>query len=311
MEALARSGIAEVGIVADASSEVAREAAGAVGCDHACASLDEVLEANIDGVVIATPSALHAEQAIAALERGVAVFCQKPLARTEAETAAVIAAAERANRLLGVDLSYRFVRAVEAVRRTVRSGSIGDVFAVDLTFHNAYGPDKPWFTNPELSGGGCLIDLGTHLIDLALHALEWPEVRHVGSRLFASGRELSSVDDVVEDYATAELQLDGRSMRLACSWFLAAGADAVIEVTFYGTDGSASVRNVDGSFYDFRAELARGTTTQVLVEPPDDWGGRAAVAWARRLAAGEGFDPEVRGSLIVARTIDRIYGRSS
>jgi predicted dehydrogenase len=48
------------------------------------------------------------------------------------------------------------------------------VFAVDLVFHNAYGPDKPWFYDPELSGGGCVMDLGVHLVDLALWSLDFP-----------------------------------------------------------------------------------------------------------------------------------------
>jgi predicted dehydrogenase len=49
------------------------------------------------------------------------------------------------------------------------------VRAVDLTFHNAYGPDKPWFYDPAQSGGGCVMDLGVHLVDLALWTLGWPK----------------------------------------------------------------------------------------------------------------------------------------
>jgi predicted dehydrogenase len=101
--------------------------------------------------VIATPSALHAEQAIAALDRGLAVFCQKPLGRDASETRAVVEAARRADRLLGVDLSYRYTRAAAALRDEVRSGALGEVYAVDLVFHNAYGPDKPWFYDRRLA----------------------------------------------------------------------------------------------------------------------------------------------------------------
>jgi hypothetical protein len=97
--------------------------------------------------------------------------------------------------------------------------------------------------------------------------------------------------------------------RLACSWRLQAGRQAVIEATFYGEHGGASLRNVDGSFYDFEAHHLRGTTSELLVSPPDDWGGRAAAAWAERLAQDRGFDPEAERLVDVARTIDRIYGR--
>src|SRR3954471_22649247 len=115
LEALVRSGIADVAAVADPVDANAAAATQLVACRRA-SSLDELLEQQLDGLVIATPSALHAEQASAALERGVAVFCQKPLARTAAETASVVELARSANQLLAVDLSYRFVEAARQVR---------------------------------------------------------------------------------------------------------------------------------------------------------------------------------------------------
>jgi predicted dehydrogenase len=83
----------------------------------------------------------------------------------------------------------------------------------------------------------------------------------------------------------------------------------VISAAFYGTDGGAALRNVDGSFYDFTAERYRGTATETLAAAPDAWGGRAAADWARRLAAGERFDPAAERLVDVARALDRIYGR--
>src|SRR5947199_289519 len=82
---------------------------------------------------------------IRALKRGAAVFCQKPLGRTAAEARAVIDAARAADRLLCVDLSYRFTDGMRRIRELVRAGALGRVYAVDLVFHNAYGPDKAWF----------------------------------------------------------------------------------------------------------------------------------------------------------------------
>ena len=285
LEAIERANVAEVAAVCDPA------------VDGALGSLDELLAAPLDGIVIATPSGLHAEQAIAALEAGLAVFCQKPLARTAAEAARVVDAARRADRLLQVDLSYRHVEAFRRAVELVAAGGIGDVVAADLVFHNAYGPDKPWFYDPELSGGGCVIDLGIHLVDLAQWALDRRESDDVHARL---------VGEPVEGYAVAQLD----EVRLACSWNLHAGRDAVIEASFYGSDGAVSVTNVDGSFYDFRAERFRGTKRESLVEPPDDWMGRAAVAWAERVAAGErGFDEKAERLVDLHRTIDRIYGR--
>jgi len=289
LEALERSGVAEIGAVADPALPEALD------------RLDELLQEELDGIVIATPSALHAAQAEAALERGLAVFCQKPLGRSAGEVKRVVEVARRADRLLGVDLSYRHVQAVRAVVEAVRSGQLGEVFAGDLVFHNAYGPDKDWFYDRELSGGGCVIDLGLHLVDVALWALG-DEVTHVSSRLRG---------EPVEQFAVAQLDLlGGAVVRVACSWNLQAGQDCVFEASFYGTEGSASARNVDGSFYAFRAEVARDGTRTSLAEPPDDWGGRALVEWAQHLAVDGRFDPRAAQHVRVAEVLDAIYGRA-
>jgi predicted dehydrogenase len=264
--------------------------------EGAVEGFEELLERDLDAVVIATPSALHAEQAVQALERGLAVFCQKPLGRTEEETRSVVEAARAADRLLAVDLSYRWTEAMRTIRELVRGGELGEVFAADLVFHNAYGPDKQWFYDAELSGGGCVIDLGIHLVDLALWTLDLDRFERVESHVVGSP---------VEHFAIAQLD----HVRIACSWNLHAGRDCVLEARFHGTKAGAALRNLDGSFYDFRAELYRGREVQVLADPPDEWGGRAIRDWAGKLAAGAGFDPEAERLVEVARTIDRIYGR--
>jgi predicted dehydrogenase len=282
LEAIERAGVAEVAAVADPAIADALD------------SLDELFVEELDGIVIATPSALHAEQAIAALERGIPVFCQKPLGRTADEVRRIVDAARRSDVLLGVDLSYREAEAFRVARRAV--ASIGEIFAADLVFHNAYGPQNAWSYNPALGGGGCLIDLGVHLVDLAVWFLELAPT-DVHSRL---------VGAPVEHWATAELD----HVRLACSWNLPAGQEAVIRATFYGTDGGVEVRNVAGSFYDFTCERLFGTKRETLAAPPDNWPGRAAVLWAERLARGDRFDEaEAQQHVRVAEIIDRIYAR--
>lgn len=310
MEAIAADGAAEVAALCDAGPEALGAALAAHPRAAPASSFDALLGEALDGIVIATPSALHAQQAKAALARGLAVFCQKPLGRTAVESTRVIDAARQAGLLLAVDLSYRHTAAMRRVRELVAGGAIGEVYAVDLVFHNAYGPDKPWFRDPLRSGGGCVIDLGIHLVDLALWTLGFPRVLDVRSTLWAQGRRLGTRPSVVEDHAIAQLELGGgATTRLACSWNLHAGCDAVIGATFHGTRGGARLRNLRGSFYDFVAERLDGTQATLLAEPPDDWGGRAAVHWARRLAAGAGFDPEVARVAEVAAVLDAIYGR--
>ncbi|MDZ5699040.1 Gfo/Idh/MocA family oxidoreductase [Chelativorans sp. M5D2P16] len=311
MKALLDSGIAEAAVIAEPSPECQDEAAKLAPAAQRMETLEDLLAAEVDGIVIATPSANHAEQAIAALGHGIPVFCQKPLGRSSEEANAVIAAARAADRLLGLDLSYRHTEAMRRIRPIVAEGGIGRIHAVDLVFHNAYGPDKPWFYDPALSGGGCVIDLGVHLVDLALWTLGFPAVTRVESHLFNAGEPLPPNPDIVEDFAVATLTLEtGTVVRLTCSWRLHAGQDAMISAAFYGTEGGAALSNVDGSFYDFVAERFDGTARTRLAAPPDDWGGRAAVAWATRLATNNRYDPQAEQFATVAEILDRIYGRS-
>ena len=309
MEAMLATGKAQAVAICDPSDEMAREAQALAPDAKLVESLDELLSLQPDGVVIATPSALHAEQCIQAFEAGASVFCQKPLGRTAAEVAAVLEAARQADQLLGVDLSYRQTAAMQAIHERIRTGDLGSVFAADLTFHNAYGPQSGWFWDPKLSGGGCLIDLGVHLVDLALWLFDFPEVTNAHATLLRDGRPAQP--DEVEDYAIGELQLaDGVTVRIACSWNLNAGADAVIDASFYGTGGGARMRNEAGSFFDFSAELLRGRDTERLTSPPDDWGGRAAAEWVGKLSDGARFPESTTGLLQTAEVLDRMYGRS-
>src|SRR3954447_9996155 len=190
MEAMLATGAATAVAICDPNPDMAAQA-GAVAPDAALVgSLDDLLEYEPDGVVIATPSALHARQCLSAFDSGAAVFCQKPLGRDAAEVTAVLDAARRADRLLIVDLSYRQTAAMQAIRERIRSGELGRVFAADFTFHNAYGPQSGWFWDPRLSGGGCLIDLGVHLVDLAVWLFEFPKVIDARATLLRDGRRV-------------------------------------------------------------------------------------------------------------------------
>ena len=147
-----------------------------------------------------------------------AVFCQKPLGRNAHEASRVVEAAQRANRLLGADFSYRLTAAAATLADLMRSGELGTIFAADLVFHNAYGPDKPWFYDRSRSGGGCVMDLGVHLADLALWLTDFPHVGNVSSRLFARGKPLARGGQGVEDYAVASFDLaTDLRVNMACS----------------------------------------------------------------------------------------------
>jgi len=305
--------MAEISAIHDVQASAVEEAQKLSSDAADFADFEELLNHDLDGVVIATPNCLHAEQSIAALERGIAVFCQKPLGRNASETRKIVDAARNADRLLGVDLSYRAIPAMQAISDFVESGELGNVFAVDVKFHNGYGPDKAWFRDYSLSGGGCVLDLGSHLLDLALRPLGFPRVMRVQSSLFANGELLAKGDAKVEDYGVATIETaDGTVINLSCCWNLSIGRDADIEVAFYGLRGGAKLRNVDGSFYDFVGEKLSGTKTEMLSSPEDvewQWGGLATIEWIKKLRVDHRFDPDTEKYVALAEVIDGVYGR--
>lgn len=312
MEAILNHTDAEAAAITEPNSENSDEALKSAKNATLKTSPEELFaEENLDGIVIATPSAMHAEQSMQALKSGKAVFCQKPLGRTAQEVKQVVEASREADKLLAVDLSYRYTKAFKAVYNTLQKGEIGNIYAVDLVFHNAYGPDKEWFYDIKRSGGGCVMDLGIHLVDLALWSLNFPKISEVKSHLFHKGKKLISFEEHVEDFASVFLTSEkDQVINLECSWHVSAGKDAIIEATFYGTKGGASFKNVNGSFYDFKAEKYNGTQTKTLVTPPDEWSGRAGVVWVENLIKNKGFDERSATQFIkTAEVIDRIYGR--
>lgn len=313
LRSVVEAGVAEIAAIHDVQASAIEEAGELSGDAMQFSDFEELLIHDLDGVVIATPNCLHAEQSIAALERGLAVFCQKPLGRNAFETRKIVTAARDAGRLLGVDLSYRAIPAMRGIGELVESGELGKIFAVGAKFHNGYGPDKAWFRDHSLSGGGCVLDLGSHVLDLALRPLGFPTVMRVQSSLFAKGELLAKRSAVVEDYGVATIETeDGVVINLSCCWNMHTGRDADIEVAFHGTQGGARLRNLDGSFYDFVGERFSGTHTEVMRGPQDvkwEWGGLQVIEWVKRLGVDPGFDREAEKFVEVAQVIDEVYGR--
>jgi predicted dehydrogenase len=199
------------------------------------------------------------------------------------------------------------VQGMSELRRRIASGELGEILSLDLVFHNAYGPDKPWVYDRRLSGGGALLDLGVHLVDLALWLHSGSALKLVSSRLFAHGKPLRG-RDAIEDMTYAELrQTNGGVVRIACSWNAHAGCDAVIGFELLGSQGGARWRNVDGSFYDFTLDILKGRTAERIASPPDEWGPRALSAWSNRLRTNRSFDAEAELIAQGARLIDEIY----
>ena len=154
----------------------------AVPCQYA--TVDALIEADAaDAVIVATPNALHAEQAIAALNAGIHVLLEKPMAMNATEARAILAASESSPALLQVAHCLRFIPDLAALRGRIAAGAIGSVVRTHgYGVHETWGPSG-WFTQPELAGGGALADMGVHAIDAARYVLGDPAPRSVFARL--------------------------------------------------------------------------------------------------------------------------------
>ena len=152
---------------------------------------------SIDAVDICTPNYLHSEIAIAAFKAGKHVFCEKPDAIDAKKAAAMRDAAAKAGKVLMVMRNNRFTDAAKYLKRFVADGRAGDIYAGRCGWQRRRGiPGKGgWFTTKAQSGGGPLIDLGVHMIDLAVWLMGSPRPVAVSGQTFRKFAEGSDVSD--------------------------------------------------------------------------------------------------------------------
>lgn len=142
---------------------------------RACASFEELLAAEaVDVIYVASPNVFHKAQVIAAAGSGKHIFCQKPMAMNAVECEDMLAACRKAGVRLGMGFCYRFQGAQQLAKALIASGAIGDVSHIHFSF-NLGGFTRQtvgWRCERRLSGGGPLMDIAPHLIDLAAYLLE-------------------------------------------------------------------------------------------------------------------------------------------
>ena len=194
---------------------------------------DAVARGDVDAVVVATPNAFHRDVAVAAAGAGKHVLVDKPLARTTSEADEMIAAAHANGVVLTPFQNTRFMAPFVAARDAVAAGRVGTVTGVRAAFGHggpqAWAPRSTWFFDPALAGGGCLIDLGVHVIDL---------VRHVtADEIVAVGALLNGPEDGVETDAQLVVRFGAGAIgTVHASWSSRPGPDH--QLTVIGTDGT-------------------------------------------------------------------------
>jgi predicted dehydrogenase len=248
---------------------------------------DLVVRPDVDAVIVCTPNALHAPQALAAIEAGKHVLVEKPFTVTVAESDAVLSAAAAQGVVVMAAQSTRFYPMVVAARDAVRHGAIGSVTAVRGVLCNAgplaWAPDAGWFLEPSLSGGGALLDLGVHLVDTLRFVLD-DEISSVAATLAMGAHGLDEDAFVLLDTrkgVVGSLHAGWRASSGRDFGLTVVGDQATLLVTvegvqLVGRDGKATAVRLPES-ETVQAAFVRACLAG-RAEPPDGHDGRTAVA---------------------------------
>jgi predicted dehydrogenase len=247
--------------VCDMDRSRLQSVAAELGVGNSFTDADALLDSgSLDAVTIATPNDTHRALVLHALDAGLHVLCEKPLALNGAEARELTAAATRAKRTLMVNYSYRYTPASQALADQVRSGALGDIYFGRSIWHRRWQIPAGWFQDKARSGGGPLIDLGVHRLDLALWFMGFPQAVSVSAatydRLAQAGVADGRLDSYsVEDLATAFIRFEnGTTLVLEASWALHQPRQELMETWLYGTDGGLRQYNVEDG-YEFAGQL--------------------------------------------------------
>ncbi len=187
----------------------------------------------LDVVSVCSPNAYHAEQAIMALEHGCHVICEKPLCLSMAEARKIRSARDKAGTLFMTAFSNRFYRGTAKAKRILLKGDIGEPFMIRIRF--AHGGPQPgwamsdWFYNPTKAGGGAMLDMGIHAIDLASYYMG--RIRSVSASIGTLVKNIK-----VDDNAVLVLEFQGKRLGyIEAGWTSRPG---FIGVEIYGTEGT-------------------------------------------------------------------------
>lgn len=257
----------EVAAICDKDEKRLRAVANEYGLGEECCFTDHQTmlaragELELDAVSVATPNFLHAPITIDALKAGLHVLCEKPIASNAREGRKMIQAAEKAGRKLMVNFSYRFNDQSKALKQFVETGQLGDIYFGRTVWHRRWGMPGfgGWFGTKRLSGGGPVIDLGVHRLDLAMWLMGNPRPVTVSGGAWgflgaAEAKRQGKTFDV-EDLGCALIRFDnGATILLEASWAGFSEKKEDMSTQLFGTRGGLVQRNV-GEGYQFEARV--------------------------------------------------------
>ncbi|MEM8944654.1 MAG: Gfo/Idh/MocA family oxidoreductase [Planctomycetota bacterium] len=299
-----------------------------------CVSTDKIetllADEAVDAVVVCVPNRWHKELAIQAMQAGKDVLLEKPMGLNATECAEINAAAAETKRILQVGMVYRYSSAGQAARQVVASGDLGTVYHAKAHLYRRRGVPGlgGWFTTKALSGGGPLIDLGVHIIDMTSWLMGFPKPERVSGKVYsyfgnrmndyvyedmwAGPPKLDGTCDV-EDSAHAMIHFEGGcSLDLQVSWAInmpTPNMDSAETIGIFGDRGGLTFK-LFGDHVDVATEqYGRNVDERILLTKSDQFVEQAKV-FAHSVKTRETPPSTGEQGLIVQTIIDSIYQSS-
>lgn len=325
LPSLAKVNEARVTAFFDVSSERAQEAKDKFGTPDAkvYGSIQDLLnDPDVQVVHVCTPNDTHAEIAIAAMEAGKHVLCEKPMAKTSADALRMLEVSERTGRKLSIAYQNRFRADSRWLKEACANGELGEIYTAKAhAVRRRAVPTWGVFLDQEKQGGGPLIDIGTHALDLVLWMMDNYEPRTVLGTTYRKLAEQGSPANAwgnwdpskftVEDSAFAMITMkNGASIWLESSWALNTLDVDEAKVTLCGTKAGADMKNglrINGEEHGhlYTKEIVLGD--QWNKEAPNDSAEREARAWIDAVLNDKSPVVTAKQGLVVQQILEAIY----
>lgn len=309
----------QVEVVAIADPDAARLAlvGDEFGVAGRYASAEEMLATEqLDVVSVCTPNKFHVELTLAALAAGCHVLCEKPMAMNAQEGRQMLDAAQAAGKRLMINFSYRFSAASRALKAQVDAGLFGDFYFGRSVWHRRRGMPGfgGWFGTKALAGGGPLIDLGVHRLDLALWLMGYPQPTWVmGSTYNPIASDLAAKAGKtfdVEDLAAGFIRFaNGATLALEASWAANIQEAELMETRLLGTKAGLLQKNLHAG-YTFDAQVfteVNGAPVDMHLCPPTAEAKSAMFDYAEAILANTPHPAGGDEGLVVMQILDALY----
>lgn len=266
--------------------------------EHAYTRYEDMLkDPSVNVVYIASPNAMHADEAIAAAQAGKHIFCEKPLALSVKDAHRVTEAAQKANVKLGVDFQTRhFAPNAEAVR-LIREGAIGDIMVMQIESCAAGSTLKGWRTDPKLAGMGSVNNIAVHPLDLARYFANSEATEVVALTNAGRSDDLETISLILVRFESGALAYINGSQ---------ATPNPRADMEIYGTKGRISGRNTTRPFLDSELLVLSGGEEKTLQFSTRDGFVRAVAAFNDAVINGAEPNPSGEDGVKSVELVDAI-----